>query len=251
MQSSKDFSSFVNPLNTALQRYSMTCPQRIAVFLSQVRHETAGLTIFFQSIDNGAGTLHMTPSNWPFACEAIPELKNAFGSCDNARAYAADPMGAATQNAAKSVFSDPLIAFLSGAWWFAEGASTPAIFGWKGCKDLRQDADAGVGSSAGGSDCKYTGNVQVTCCIFWTIGGSAGLTQRQDFYAIAKGITDKWSTSNAEEVPEVAMNSVDGQPTTAKESMLLVICIVGGVVIVVLLAIIIVMSRRMSRVESV
>jgi predicted chitinase len=33
----------------------MNTPLRIAAFLAQVRHETAGLTIFYQPLDNGAG----------------------------------------------------------------------------------------------------------------------------------------------------------------------------------------------------
>jgi hypothetical protein len=257
MQSSADFSRFVNPLNRALAEYGLNCPQRIAVFLAQVRHETAGLTIFHQPIDNGGGTLHMTPSNWLPACKAISKVAQAFdswgsangiscGSCSCISGLAADPLGSRTGSAAKAVFADPDVAFLTGAWWFKSGAADPSIFGWKGCGDLRNDADVGLGSP-GSSDCRHTGYYQVTCCIFWTIGGSAGMQQRIDFYNVALNVAKGWSTSRAEEESQS-----DYQLGDNKNVMILAIaCGVGGLIIIVLLAIIVVMSRRISRVESV
>jgi len=252
MESNSDFSRFVDPINTALKRYDMTCPQRIASFLSQVRHETAGLTVFFQPIDSGAGTLHMIPGNWGFACAAIPELKSAFANagcgsnCDCIPGLAADPLGATTQNYARSIFSDPLVAFLTGCWWFKEGAATPAIFGFKGCGDLRYNCDEGLGA-AGPSDCHHTGIYQVTCCVFWTIGGSSGLTQRIAYYNTALNVATSWGSSNAAGDSSSSIQSSDNKNVV----ILGAVCGVGALIIVVLIAIIVVMSRRMSRVESV
>jgi len=247
MQRSDDLSYFVSPLNTALQRYQMNCPQRIAVFLAQVRHETASLTVFHQPLDNGAGSLHMIPSNWGYVCSAIPEVASAFGcsDCSCVSQYAADPLGSATTAAAKRVFAQPLIAFLSGAWWFAQGASTPAVFGWKGCGDLRLDADVGLGG-IGPSDCHHTGYYQVTCCIFWTIGGSAGLQQRITYYNTALSVARNWGTSLA--VEEVSDNQ---SPPKSNTEMIVASCIVGGILLITLIAVIVIFSRRLSRIESV
>jgi hypothetical protein len=257
MQSSADFSRFVAPLNSALKAYGMNCPQRIAVFLSQVRHDTAGLTIFHQPLDNGGGSLHMTPSNWLPACRNIPKVSQAFdswgrsngiscSSCSCVATLASDPGGASTTNAARAIFADPDVAFLTGTWWFSSGAADPSIFGWKGCKDLRTDSDAGLGAP-GGSDCTHTGYYQVTCCIFWTIGGSAGMQQRINYYNVALDVARRWTGSNAEEDAQS-----DYQLGDNKNVMILSIaCGVGGLIILVLLAIIVVMSRRISRVESV
>jgi len=252
MESSADFSQFVSPLNTALTRYSMNCPDRIAVFLAQVRHETAGLTVFHQPIDNGGGSLHMTPSNWGYACNAIPEVAAAFqkvdpscGSCSCLDRLAANPLSAETTNFATNVFSDPLVAFLSGCWWFASGASNPSIFGWKGCGDLRIDADAGLGA-AGSSDCHHTGYYQVTCCIFWTISGSAGLDQRIRYLNVANSVASGWTTSSALED-----STVDQTLNDKKVLILGISCGVTGLIIIILFAIIFVMSRRASRIEVV
>jgi len=199
MQSSADFSRFVAPLNVALQRYSMNCLQRIAVFLAQVRHETAGLTVFHQPADNGAGSLHMTPSNWLYLCQGVPEIKQAFsskfpncGNCECTTTMASNQFSADTTKAAVEIFADPNIAFLSGTWWFATGAGLQATLGWKGCGDLRLDSDVGLGGP-GPSDCHHTGYYQVTCCVFWTIGSSSGMTQRIAYYEVA----EKWLTNVA------------------------------------------------------
>jgi len=199
MQSSADFSRFVAPLNAALKRYSMDCLQRIAVFLAQVRHETAGLTIFHQPADNGAGSLHMTPSNWLALCQGVPDIKQAFaskfpncGNCECTSTMAANQFSADTTRAATEIFAAPNIAFLSGTWWFAQGSSLQSTLGWKGCGDLRRDSDVGLGAP-GGSDCRHTGYYQVTCCVFWTIGSSAGMSQRITYYDVA----ERWMSTNA------------------------------------------------------
>jgi len=190
----QDLSQFVGPLNDALARYAMDCPNRITTFLAQVRHETASLTIFHQPRDNGAGSLHMIPQNWPLVCRAVPEIRAQFaqkfsgcGNCECTDLMKADPMGALATRGALEIFAQPIAMWYSGTWWFSEGAKNPVIFGWKGCGDLRLDSDVGMGG-AGNGDCKHTGFYQVTCCVFWTIGGEAGIPQRSTYYNLAKSV---------------------------------------------------------------
>eukprot|EP01124_Arcella_intermedia_P021359 TRINITY_DN2979_c0_g1_i1.p1 TRINITY_DN2979_c0_g1~~TRINITY_DN2979_c0_g1_i1.p1 ORF type:complete len:353 (+),score=51.42 TRINITY_DN2979_c0_g1_i1:22-1080(+) len=193
-----DLANWVTPINIALDRYQMNCPKRLINFLAQVRHETAGLTVFHQPLDNGAGVLHMTPSNWPLACSSVSEIAEAFGEafpgcqdCSCTQDLAKTPMSADATKAALSVFSKPLPAALSGAWWYAAGAQNPQVFGWKGCGDLRLDADAGLGAP-GPSDCTHSGLYQTTCCIFWTIGDGSGLSQRLQYYNEALQVANSW-----------------------------------------------------------
>jgi hypothetical protein len=113
-----------------------------------------------------------------------------FGGCGNCECtdeMAQNPFGPSATRAALEIFTDPVAIWFSGAWWFAEGARTPSIFGWKGCGDLRVDSDQGLGG-AGGSDCRHSGYYQVTCCVFWTIGGEAGMQQRIQYYNLAKSV---------------------------------------------------------------
>jgi hypothetical protein len=210
-----DLSAWVNPVNTALSRYSLNSSRRIIAFLSQVRHETAGMTVFHQSMDNGGGLLHMVPSNWLGCCKAVPEIKQEFANryagcseCSCVAAMAADPMGSRTTDAAINIFKKPLLAALSAGWWFDAGAI--AAFGWKGCtQPLRVYADQGRGNSGSSGDCYHTGDYQLTCCIFWTIGGAASLSQRLSYYDQAVSYAkSKWgySGAEAEEITQFQMN---------------------------------------------
>ncbi|PRP74011.1 hypothetical protein PROFUN_16455, partial [Planoprotostelium fungivorum] len=76
---------YINDLNDVLKKYNLNTPKRMAGFLAQVRHETAGLTTFYQPIDGGAGAIHMLPANFRIAREDVAEIKSAFtkkfGSC--------------------------------------------------------------------------------------------------------------------------------------------------------------------------
>lgn len=48
---------FVDPLNTAFERFEINTPQRIAMFLAQVGHESAGLTAVRENLNYKAATL--------------------------------------------------------------------------------------------------------------------------------------------------------------------------------------------------
>jgi len=198
-----DLSQFADAINSATARFSMNTRPRVLAFLAQVRHETAGLTSFHQPADNGAGSLHMIPANWGEACNGVSDIKDAFNkrfpncaNCECTVAMASDPFGADATAAAVDIFGQPNLAILSGTWWFAFGAGIQSIFGWKGCTDLRLDADAGMGGP-GASDCKHTGFYQITCCVFYTITGSAGLPQRITYYKLADSVLPPGGSASA------------------------------------------------------
>jgi hypothetical protein len=239
MGQGQDLSRFIPALNSALARYAMDCPNRITAFLSQVRHETASLTIFHQPRDNGAGTLHMIPQNWGHVCKAVPEIRRMFaekfpncGNCECTAQMVSDPMGALASRAAREIFADPVAAFYSGAWWFAEGARIPEIFGWKGCGDLRLDSDHGIGGP-GSSDCRHSGYYQITCCVFWTIGGEAGMSQRLDYYNTARRVI-----SGARALSDPSKTFTQATPVEQLNSAQIA-AIVAGCIIFVVIAVIV------------
>jgi hypothetical protein len=250
-----DLSRFISPLNNALARYGMDCPSRITAFLAQVRHETASLTIFHQPRDNGAGTLHMIPQNWGHVCRGVPEIRKLFaakfsncGNCECTAQMVTDPMGAQASRAAKEIFADPVAAFFSGAWWFAEGARTREIFGWKGCGDLRTDADRGLGG-AGGSDCKHSGFYQISCCVFWTIGGEAGMTQRIAYYNVAKSVI----TGGARALGDDSKTFSETTPVENGLSPVQIGLIAAGclVVVAIIIVVVVVTINKKGKEESV
>ncbi|PRP73875.1 hypothetical protein PROFUN_16493 [Planoprotostelium fungivorum] len=163
---------YINDLNDVLKKYNLNTPKRMAGFLAQVRHETAGLTTFYQPIDGGAGAIHMLPANFRIACEDVAEIKSAFtkkfGSC----------RGGSDRDAG-ALLGNPRLAFLTGAWWMAEGSRK--ILGGP-CGDLRPVLDQGLGSQN-----PLSGYYLVSRCIF---GGSydAGLAQRVKYYNTAKKV---------------------------------------------------------------
>jgi hypothetical protein len=156
-----DLSGFLDAVNLACSRYDLNTPARLIGFLSQVRHETASMTVFYQPVDNGGGFMHMVPSNWKAACLAVPEIAAAFGAkysgcgtCSCIDGFAASPNSQATADASKAIFSQPKVAALSGGWWFDQGAYN--AFSWKGCtQKLKYYADQKKGS-AGASDCTHS-----------------------------------------------------------------------------------------------
>jgi len=221
--------------------------------LSQVRHETAAMTVFFQKLDNGAGFLHLIPNNWKAACLAVPEIASAFGSfrsgcgdCSCVAALAALPVTSPDQiNAAQTIFgNNKLVAALSGAWWFDAGAI--GAFGWKGCSQkLKYYCDQGKGA-AGSSDCTHTGNYQLTCCIFWTINEAnlSGLTQRNQYYDAAVAYAKSawgYSAADAEEITQYRMNP-------GVNAGIAIGCIVGIVALIVV--IVALYLKRRQRLQS-
>jgi len=163
---------YINDVNYVLNKYGLNTPIRKAGFLAQVRHETAGLTTFYQPLDGGAGAIHMLPANFRIACEDDDEIRAAFtqrfGSCRGG-----------SDLEAGQLLANPKLAFLTGGWWMAQGSAK--ILGGP-CGDLRPVLDQGTGSQN-----PLSGYYLVSRCIF---GGNfdAGLAQRVRFYDLAKRV---------------------------------------------------------------
>ena len=220
---STELDGWLPHVNNLLINYDLQSDKRICAIMSQIRHETASMTVFYQSIDNGGGFVHMTPSNWPECCKGAPQVKAAFAAykwdgvnyctdCSCTDWLKDHPSDVKTANAAKAIFgpNNKAAAAASAGWWFKFGASL--AFNWKGCnQDLKYYADQGKGSIQTGNDCKYTGNSQLTCCIFWTTGGGSGIDQRFKYYdeavAYAKSAWGSTAFAESEELTQEKMHS--------------------------------------------
>jgi hypothetical protein len=244
-----DLSGWVSALNTAAARYDLNTDKRWIGFLSQIRHETAAMTIFYQKIDNGAGVVHMVPSNWPDICADVPEVKAEFAAryagcseCSCVGAMKADPMGARSTDAALNIFNKPLIGALSGGWWFDKGAYK--AFSWKGCtQPLKVYADQGIGAMGSG-DCTHTGDYQLTCCIFWTVGSGSGLDQRLAYYREAQNYASSawgYRAAESEELTEYRMNP-------GVNAGIAIGCVVGIVALIVVIVALYI--KRKHRLQS-
>jgi len=163
---------YINDVNDVLKMYQLDTPIRMAGFLAQVRHETAGLTTFYQPLDGGAGAIHMLPANFRIACQDVAEIRDAFS-----RRFGGAGCNGGNDQEAGQVIQNPRLAFLTGAWWMAQGSQK--ILGGP-CGDLRPVLDQGEGSPG-------SGYYLVSRCIF---GGNfdAGLAQRISYYHIAKQV---------------------------------------------------------------
>ena len=142
--------SYVGHINTALKEGYMACPLRLSAFIAQARHATDGFKYLKSQASNGAGAIHLQPSNFRLACLQVPELKTAFvaafGSCD---------ISSSQHSAAANIVARPEYAFRVAVWWFRTGSSQ--LLG-DPCGDLRFDADYGLGTSyacAGARGCDH------------------------------------------------------------------------------------------------
>ncbi|GBG82692.1 hypothetical protein CBR_g36222 [Chara braunii] len=175
----------------AMERFDLNCPDRIAAFLAQVRHETGGLGTLFQPSDCGAGGIHMIPSNFPsflsgegaladlvaqfqqYGLSAIPEASLALGTPCTGQKLCASKLVQLPENA-----------FVTAAWWFATGARKNMAH--LGCQDLRLDADAGLGTAS-----PPTGFYQISQCIYGDITlPGCGMAQRVQYYNDALAVTN-------------------------------------------------------------
>ncbi|KAL7751055.1 hypothetical protein RI367_003635 [Sorochytrium milnesiophthora] len=184
----------------AMARYNMTSPQRIAAFLAQIRHETAGLSTLWQHLDNGAGGIHMIPTNFPAAIAGIPQLNNTF----NVQYAGSLPLGNIASDTTLQYRVALFImraehAFLTAGWWFASGAQQ--ILGSNGCGDLRQDADSGIGEPNTPS-----GYYKISLCIFGSLADQ-GLPQRVSYYQSAVQAVNSAQAQSAGPQPGAGANN--------------------------------------------
>lgn len=223
----------------AMEMYDINCsPHRMAAWLAQVQHETASLTSMYQSIDGGAGAIHLVPTNFNYAIEAIPELRAAYDAeiegdlplvelqaagSDFQQSQIAEATGRSGKisvatgrsgmndigdtpvERAAELIARPEFAFLVAGWWFRDG-SRIVLGPGQGCSDLRLDSDAGL------VDDRAQGFYRVSACIF---GGAtdAGLDQRVAYYeGINEWAQANWSCQTAECRDEAASVAAVGQP---------------------------------------
>lgn len=138
-------------INTALAEWDLTCPERLAAFISLTRVASDGFTSLLTP--DAAGALHLTADQVRSACSAIPSLKAAFASefpvCA-AAAVGAPPeepgtCACGTDAGVLAIAARHRFAFRTAAWWFAEGAAeADAAL----CSDLLSEADLGLGFPA-------------------------------------------------------------------------------------------------------
>jgi hypothetical protein len=180
-------SGYLSHIITAMERYDLNCPVRIATFIAQVRHETAGLSTFYQPADNGAGAIHMIPANYRVACAQIPQMEaaftEAFPSCTEA-----NKCDCGSDSEASVIVGRPELAFLTGGWWFKTGSEQ--MLGFKECGDLRLDADIGIGTLD-----PATGYYEVSRCIFGSLN-DIGLTQRVNYFEAAWNVAKDFKEPN-------------------------------------------------------
>lgn len=166
-------------INTALKEGHMQCALRTSAFIAQARHATDGFKYLKSASSNGAGAIHLQPSNFPLACEQVPELKTAFIS-----AFGTCQISTAQQGAAANIVAQPQYAFRVAVWWFVRGSAQ--LLG-SPCGDLRFDSDYGLGGAPFFTTRQSPGIgfQKVTTCIA-SFGVDPGRQQRADYYVEAR-----------------------------------------------------------------
>ena len=168
----------------AMELYDLNSPKRAAAFLAQVRHETAHLRTLFQPLDNGAGALHMLPQNFPALIRDVPGLQKVFD-----QELPHWQPGSGKDEEAGRIIQRPEWTFISGGWWFKQGAKQ--VLGAGQCQDLRPIADQGD-------------HAKISQCIFG-FNQDPGRVQRQNYYDLARSTLD-----NVETLSEAGLATVDG-----------------------------------------
>lgn len=194
-------------INAAIEIFDLNCsPHRLSAFLAQVRHETNHLKSMKQSIDGGAGSIHMIPFHFPRIVNQIKPIKQGFdrefgpsanGAIQTLETAAKKDKGswnADEQNVMTRVMdllASDEYTFMVGGWWFASGSSE--VFSEKGCVDLRKDSDLGLGNKG-----SITGFYKISECIFGTLQDK-GLSQRVDYFeSIFSGARKYWKCQTVE-----------------------------------------------------
>ncbi|KNE59396.1 hypothetical protein AMAG_03679 [Allomyces macrogynus ATCC 38327] len=189
-QSVSAFSSVFATTNSAwyplvsagASEHSMCTDLRLAVFIGNIAHETARLTVFLNSEDGGAGALHMIPSNWKYAFQGLGLTYDSTNYGNN--------------DANRKVMLDPNVMFRVAGWWFYSGAS---IVMGNTCSGMYTFADALDGSKPLNVDTNNRAVLdKVNRCIYGNIA-DPGAEQRfryiNDAYQALKNQTSTTTTT--------------------------------------------------------
>ncbi|KNE64086.1 hypothetical protein AMAG_09148 [Allomyces macrogynus ATCC 38327] len=189
-QSVSAFSSVFATTNSAwyplvsagASEYSMCTDLRLAVFIGNIAHETARLTVFLNSEDGGAGALHMIPSNWKYAFQGLGLTYDSTNYGNN--------------DANRKVMLNPNVMFRVAGWWFYSGASV--VMG-NTCSGMYTFADALDGSKPLNVDTNNRAVLdKVNRCIYGNIA-DPGAEQRfryiNDAYQALKNQTSTTTTT--------------------------------------------------------
>ncbi|ORZ40753.1 hypothetical protein BCR44DRAFT_1495279 [Catenaria anguillulae PL171] len=117
---SYDMTALVQPSCNSTDRQGSP---RTAAFLAQIRHETNGLTQLYQSLDNGAGAIHMIPAHFQAVAQGIPRLQKAIDQLLPGLHWQNLKDDAGMQRIIGLVMSNPDTAFLTAGWWLVDGAA--------------------------------------------------------------------------------------------------------------------------------
>ncbi|KAI3633370.1 hypothetical protein MIR68_008317 [Amoeboaphelidium protococcarum] len=191
---------YLPDLLTAMEIYDLNCsPQRMAMFLGQVRHETQGFTKMMQTTDQGAGSLHVLPVHFPRAITQILPLRKQYeiqreagqvvpltqlSEIVKASAYTEQQKSDITK--VSEIIQEPQFTFLVGGWWFAQGAQQSLSN--LDCVDLRSTSDRTRSTNVTSTDSTY---VKVSRCIFGS-NADVGGGQRLEFYQTALKVANEF-----------------------------------------------------------
>ncbi|KAJ3349942.1 hypothetical protein GGF32_005180, partial [Allomyces javanicus] len=177
-------------IRQALGEFGLCTAQQTAMFLGNIAHETARLTVFEQIADGGAGALHMIPSNWQYAFAGVltPAISTALGG--NLKR---------TDAIAKQLMLQEDIMYRVAGWWFTTGAGT--VLGNR-CNHV--DKLAAAYSIAHINDAAYQPNIDVSVAIGTCVFGDVkdpGEAQRAEYVRLALAAAIDAGMKVAPEVP--------------------------------------------------
>lgn len=186
-----DSAKWIEPLGAAMARFALATPARMAMFLAQVAHESAGLTRMEENLNYSRERLHeVWPSRFTPQRAAIYErqpekianlvyanrLGNGSQSSGDGWKYrgrgpiqltgrdayrmAAHALALPLEERPEDVARDPMVGALVAAWVFA---------GWKGC-------------------IRHADRRDLSNCTLAINGGLTGLASRADYYRAARRI---------------------------------------------------------------
>lgn len=197
--------------------YDLNCsPNRLATFLAQLRHETNNFQTMYQTLDGGAGSIHMVPSNFGLAIEQIPQLYDVYTDTErdqfeaimtidrlkNVTSMAGAPNATPDQKKFVQKVADliarPEHTFLIAGWWFESGAH--AVLGDRQCGDIRVDSDQGIGAPYSNNG-QTTGYYQVSRCIFGQ-AQDPGIEQRVRYFnEVSESAQSRWKCQTKDGCP--------------------------------------------------